>query len=62
MDQGGKDNQQVTIRSPHRFINTIRTEEEPSTDQKKVLMLLTYDHPTAGHPGREETIRKAKKL
>jgi hypothetical protein len=27
-----------------------------------VLMLLTYDHPTAGHPGREETIRKAKKL
>jgi hypothetical protein len=25
-------------------------------------MLLTHDHPTARHPGRDETIRKAKKL
>jgi hypothetical protein len=25
-------------------------------------MLLTHDHPTAGHPGRDETIRKAKKF
>jgi hypothetical protein len=25
-------------------------------------MLLTHDHPTAGHPKRDETIRKAKKL
>jgi hypothetical protein len=25
-------------------------------------MLLTHDHPTAGHPGRDETTRKAKKL
>jgi transposase InsO family protein len=40
----------------------ITIEEEPSKDQKKALMLLTHDHPTAGHPGRDETIRKAKKL
>jgi hypothetical protein len=37
-------------------------EEEPSEDQKKALMLLTHDHPTAGHPGRDEMIRKTKKL
>jgi hypothetical protein len=40
----------------------IKVEEEPSMDQKKALMLLTHDHPTAGHPGRDEMIRKAKKL
>jgi hypothetical protein len=62
VDRGEKDNQQITIFSPHRFINAITIEEEPSTDQKKALMLLTHDHPTAGHPGRDETIRKAKKL
>jgi hypothetical protein len=50
------------ILSPHCFINMIRTEEEPSADQKKALMLLTYDHPTAGHPGHDEMIRKAQKL
>jgi hypothetical protein len=62
VDQGEKDNQQITILPPHRFVNTITTEEEPSEDQKKALMLLTHDHPMAGHPGRDETIRKAKKL
>jgi hypothetical protein len=25
-------------------------------------MLLTHNHPTAGHPGWDETIRKAKKF
>jgi hypothetical protein len=25
-------------------------------------MLLTHDHPTTGHPGQDETIRKAKKF
>jgi hypothetical protein len=62
VDQGEKDNQQITILPPHRFVNTIIIEEQPSEDQKKALMLLTHDHPTAGHPGRDETIRKAKKL
>jgi hypothetical protein len=50
------------ILPPHRFVNVITIEEEPSEDQKKALMLLTHDHPTAGHPGQDETIRKAKKL
>jgi hypothetical protein len=50
MDRGEKDNQQVIILPLHHFINTIRAEEEPSTDQKKALMLLTHDHPTVEHP------------
>jgi hypothetical protein len=62
VDQGEKDNRQIMILPPHRFVNVITTEEEPSEDQKKALMLLTHDHPTAGHPGQDETIRKAKKL
>jgi hypothetical protein len=37
-------------------------EENPSKDQKRALMPLIHDHPTVGHPGRDETIRKAKKL
>jgi hypothetical protein len=32
VDQGEKDNRQITILPPHRFVNTIRTEEEPSID------------------------------
>jgi hypothetical protein len=47
---------------PHHFINTTTTEKEPSEDQKKALMLLMHDHPTVGHPGRDETIRKARKF
>jgi hypothetical protein len=37
-------------------------EENPSEDQKRALMLLIHDHPTAGHLGHDEMIRKAKKL
>jgi hypothetical protein len=62
VDKGEKDNQQITILPPYHFVNAITTEEGPFEDQKKALMLLTHDHPTAGHPGRDETIRKARKL
>jgi hypothetical protein len=62
VDRGEKDNQQIIILPPHRFVNVITTKEEPSEDQKKVLMLLTHDYPTTGHPERDKTIRKAKKL
>jgi hypothetical protein len=60
--QGEKDNRQITVLSPHHFINATTEEESPSEDQKRVLMLLTHDHPTAGHLGCDETIRRAKKL
>jgi hypothetical protein len=51
VDQGEKDNRQITILPPYRFINAITTEAEPSKDQKKALMLLIHNHPMAGHPG-----------
>jgi hypothetical protein len=62
VDQGEKDNQQIMILAPHHFINAAITKEDPSKDQKKALMLLTHDHTTVGHPGRDEIIRKVKKL
>jgi hypothetical protein len=62
VDQGEKDNRQITILPPHHFVNIITTEEDPSEDQKKALMLLIHNHPMAGHPGRDKTIRKAKKF
>jgi hypothetical protein len=62
VDQGEKDNRQVTILAPCHFVNAATIEEGPFKDQKKVLMMLTHDHVTAGHPGHNETIRKAKKF
>jgi uncharacterized protein len=38
-----------------RILSTSFTEEE-----KRQIMILTHDHPSAGHPGRDETIRKIK--
>ena len=31
-------------------------------EMKRAIMLLVHDHPTAGHPGRDETIRKARTM
>jgi hypothetical protein len=31
-----------------------------SQENKRSIMAMVHDHPTAGHPGRDETIRKAK--
>jgi hypothetical protein len=50
------------ILPPHCFINAMSIVEEPSEDQKRALMLLTHNHPTAGHLGWDETIRKARKF
>src|SRR5258708_30474140 len=33
---------------------------EPSEMRKRDLMTLVHDHPTAGHPGRDETLRQAQ--
>jgi hypothetical protein len=59
-DQGKEDNKNVAVIPPDKFINTLQT-ETPLTDlTKRTLMALVHDHPTAGHLGRDETIRKAK--
>jgi hypothetical protein len=48
------------ILAPHQFINMTRVHDAPLEDQKRALMLLIHDHPTAGHPGQDKTIRKVK--
>ena len=33
-----------------------------TTEMKRAIMRLVHDHPAAGHPGRDETIRKARTI
>jgi hypothetical protein len=55
-DQGKDDNQGITILPGKKFINTIRMDTPPSPEEQQTLMTWAHDHPTAGHPGRDETI------
>ncbi len=59
-DQGDDDNKDQTLLEPKLFINTTAI-QIPDTS-KRNLMTLIHDHPTAGHPGRDETIRKATEI
>ena len=64
-DKGENDNQGIELLDPKRFsIATIAPEGKihvPAlTEVKRGIMTLMHDHPTAGHPGRDETIRKIK--
>jgi RNase H-like domain found in reverse transcriptase/Integrase zinc binding domain len=59
-DQGKEDNKNVTVIPPNKFINTLQTELLPTDLTKRTLMALVHDHPTAGHPDRDEMICKAK--
>ena len=61
VNQEKDDNQGIAVTPPKKFIATAQLEEPPPTDaQKRLIMTLVHDHPTAGHPGQDETIRKAK--
>jgi hypothetical protein len=60
-NQGQDDNQGVMIIPPHRIRTTkTATKDTLSQENKRSIMTMVHDHPTAGHPGRDETIRKAK--
>src|SRR5712671_5535908 len=59
-DQGKEDNHDVTLLPASKFINVANSHPMITHQQKQGLMELIHDHPTAGHPGRDETIRKAK--
>ncbi len=59
-DQGQDDNENQTLLKPELFIKRIIT--TPSEVTKRRLMTLVHDHPMAGHPGRDETIRKASQM
>ncbi len=60
VDQGKEDNQSITILPPAMFINQV-TLSQPAEMRKRDLMMLVHDHPTAGHPGRDETLWQAQK-
>jgi len=61
LDQGDNDNQDQTLLEPKLFINTTHTTTLSET-LKRNLMALIHDHPTAGHPGHDETIRKTMEV
>ena len=64
-DKGETDNRDITILPESKFIaaSTIVAPEgkiavPPILEVKRGIMTLMHDHPTAGHPGRDETLRK----
>jgi hypothetical protein len=59
-DQGRDDNKNIALIPPERFVNTAHANADYDEDMKCNLMVLYHDHPTAGHPGRDETIRKVQ--
>jgi hypothetical protein len=60
-DKGENDNQDIVMIPPHR-IRTAITLETPSNQFLRNILQELHDHPTAGHPRRDETIRKVKEL
>ena len=61
VNQGKDDNQGIAVIPSEKFIAATQLEGTPLTEaQKKLIMTLVHDHPTAGHPGQDETICKAK--
>ena len=66
-DKGETDNQDITILPENKFIaasTTVTPEGKiivpPILEVKRGIMMLMHDHPTAGHPGRDETLRKTQ--
>ena len=60
-DKGENDNQDVVVIPPHH-IRTAITLETPSDQFLRNVLQQLHDHPTAGHPGRDETLRKVREL
>ena len=63
VNQGKNDNQQQIVIPPEKYkVTTITPEQPMTTEMKRAIMHLVHDHPAAGHPGRDETIRKARTM
>src|SRR5713226_1463182 len=59
-DHGDRDNQNIALIPKTRFgINQVQT--DLATFEKRALMAVYHDHPSAGHPGRDETLRQTRK-
>ena len=61
MDKGENNNQNIVMIPPHRIRMAI-TMESPSDQFLRNILQEVHDLPTAGHPGRDETIRKIREL
>jgi len=61
VDQGENDNQKITMIPPSR-IRTATILRKPTNEFLRSIMAYTHDHVTAGHLGRDETIRKTKQI
>jgi len=57
-DKGKNDNQQVTMLPAERIQMTKLVEVLAIIEVCRGLMNLYHDHPLAGHPGRDETLRQ----
>jgi hypothetical protein len=51
----------VAVIPANKFINATSECPTISEERKRLIMTDAHDHSTAGHPGRDETIRRAKK-
>jgi len=65
VDQGKEDNQQVTVLPAQKFkIATTASETKinipPIDIIKRGIMNLMHNHPSTGHPGQDETLRKTQ--
>ena len=60
-DKGENDNQDVMMIPPH-CTRTAITLESPSDQFLRNVLQELRNHPTARHPGRDETLRKIKEL
>ncbi len=60
IDQGKDDNQGIVILPLEKFITITMVKAGPDEQTKRSIMTLVHDHHTAGHPGRDKTIRKAQ--
>jgi len=61
-DQGQDNIEDQILLKPELFINTTHHTPTITEVTKRHLMALTHDHPTVGHPGRDETIRKTVEI
>jgi len=65
VDQGKEDNYNITVIPPNKFrketITTANVEPNPTKKEKKQsIMAQVHNYLSAGHPGCDKTIRKAK--
>ena len=62
VNQGKNDNQQQIVIASEKFKIATINSKPMTTEMKRAIMLLVYDHSAAGHPGCDETIWKAQMM